>query len=530
MKKAVSVQQFIADTKVDSVVDEIRKVLMAKEKTKTGKEQMPAFSDLISTDEAGNEYQHVNYVQEGGGVLGVGLVGYTYVLEKLGIKFIKLAGTSAGAINTMMLAAADRKNYAAEEAAQQQPFATQSEIILYELLQYDLWNFVDGSRFGKFLISTAIKASANFRRMLGGLAGMVAVSIVTALLLGGIYTFGWFSQWLSVISVLKIISIAAFSSALLIMVVSIVAAVYLKKFSDSSFGINPGHSFRKWIADILSRNGITTNDDLDKKMNERCCNLKLRPEREAQHIPDDTSKITGPFLTIVASDITNQTKVEFPLMAGEYWKEPGKVNPADYVRASMSIPLFFEPFKVDVTEVLQRKNEDTAMKAFAGNQHTAEQKIVQFVDGGILSNFPINVFHNPNIEWARMPTLGVKLEDEKHQTGTDKPSRPKHRFLPFAGSIFSTIRFYYDRDFLKKNAVYETCIAHVDVEGFNWLDFGLNDVVKKKLFIQGALAARTFFLGSEVGGSFWADGKEMPFKAFDWETFKQERRRILMNK
>ena len=96
------------------------------------------------------------------------------------------------------------------------------------------------------------------------------------------------------------------------------------------------------------------------------------------------------------------------------------------------------------------------------------------------------------------------------------------------GSIFSTIRFYYDRDFLKKNAIYETCIAHVDVEGFNWLDFGLDDTVKKKLFIQGVLAARTFFLGSEVGGNYWADGKEIPFKAFDWETFKQERRRVLI--
>jgi NTE family protein len=529
MKKTISVQQFIADTKVDNVVDEIRTALISKERVISGKERMPSFSDLISTDEAGNEYQHVNYVQEGGGVLGVGLVGYTYVLEKLGIKFIKLAGTSAGAINTMMLAAVDRKNYAMEEATQGQPFTTQSEIILHELLQYNLWNFVDGSRFGKLLINTAIKASNNFKKVLVGLSVMAAVSIISALLLGAIYIFEWFSNWLSIIKVLKIISIAAFASAFLIVIVSIVAAIYLKKFKDSSFGINPGNAFRKWIADILERNGITTNDELDRKMDDRCCNLQLRPEREAQQIPGDTPKITGPFLTIVASDITNQTKVEFPLMSAEYYKEPGKVNPADYVRASMSIPLFFEPFKLDVTEVLQRKNEDTYMKAFACNQHTVEKKIVQFVDGGILSNFPINVFHNPTIEWARMPTLGVKLEDEKHETENKKPSKPKRSFLPFVGSIFSTIRFYYDRDFLKKNVIYETCIAHVDVEGFNWLDFGLNDVVKKKLFIQGALAARTFFLGSEIGGSFWVDGKEMPFKAFDWETFKQERRRVLMN-
>jgi len=59
------------------------------------------FSDV--EDANGNQY--VDLVQEGGGVLGIGLVGYTYVLENAGIRFFSLAGTSAGAINTMMLAA-----------------------------------------------------------------------------------------------------------------------------------------------------------------------------------------------------------------------------------------------------------------------------------------------------------------------------------------------------------------------------------------------------------------------------------------
>ena len=37
-------------------------------------------------------------------MLGVGLLGYTYVLEKAGIRFIGLGGTSAGAINTILMA------------------------------------------------------------------------------------------------------------------------------------------------------------------------------------------------------------------------------------------------------------------------------------------------------------------------------------------------------------------------------------------------------------------------------------------
>ena len=41
------------------------------------------YSDIY--DEAGRQY--VNFVQEGGGVLGLALVGYTYVLEEMGIRF-----------------------------------------------------------------------------------------------------------------------------------------------------------------------------------------------------------------------------------------------------------------------------------------------------------------------------------------------------------------------------------------------------------------------------------------------------------
>lgn len=38
-------------------------------------------------------------------MLGVGLLGYTYILEMAGIRFVGLGGTSAGAINTMLIAA-----------------------------------------------------------------------------------------------------------------------------------------------------------------------------------------------------------------------------------------------------------------------------------------------------------------------------------------------------------------------------------------------------------------------------------------
>ena len=53
---------------------------------------------------AGNQY--VDLVMEGGGVLGIALVGYTYVLEQAGLRFLGIAGTSAGAINAAYFAGA----------------------------------------------------------------------------------------------------------------------------------------------------------------------------------------------------------------------------------------------------------------------------------------------------------------------------------------------------------------------------------------------------------------------------------------
>ena len=45
----------------------------------------------------------VDLVQQGGTMLGIGLLGYTYIMEKAGVRFRSMAGTSAGAINTLLV-------------------------------------------------------------------------------------------------------------------------------------------------------------------------------------------------------------------------------------------------------------------------------------------------------------------------------------------------------------------------------------------------------------------------------------------
>ena len=79
-------------------------------------------------------HQYVDLVQEGGGVLGIALVGYTYALEEMGIRFYNLGGTSAGAINTAFLAAAATPN------------EKRSEKIIPLLVNTNLMSFIDGGR------------------------------------------------------------------------------------------------------------------------------------------------------------------------------------------------------------------------------------------------------------------------------------------------------------------------------------------------------------------------------------------------
>ena len=95
-KQPITIEDFLQQSGANQVVAELKTYF---------KDKPLMISDV--TDKAGHQY--VDLVQEGGGVLGVALVGYTYVLEKMGIRFFSLAGTSAGSINAMLMACTGNK-------------------------------------------------------------------------------------------------------------------------------------------------------------------------------------------------------------------------------------------------------------------------------------------------------------------------------------------------------------------------------------------------------------------------------------
>ena len=89
-----------------------------------------------------------------------------------------------------------------------------------------------------------------------------------------------------------------------------------------------------------------------------------------------------------------------------------QLHPAGFVRASMSIPVFFESFLIDDIP------KSDAIRSAWTEFFSAEMPVpdsVRFVDGGMLSNFPINIFYNPKVIEPRLPSFGIDLDDSDPQ-------------------------------------------------------------------------------------------------------------------
>ncbi|MCB0822883.1 MAG: patatin-like phospholipase family protein [Bacteroidales bacterium] len=396
---------------------EVVKIIQGLAKDKINERQ---FSDVLDS----SNHQYVELVQEGGGVLGVALVGYTYVLEQMGLRFFSLAGTSAGSINAMMLAGMGNASLA------------KSEKIIDALVNKNLYDFVDGNKDSRDFIEALVEKAKRIK----------------------LIWKGW----------------------------QVIDEIY------DDLGLNPGDDFRNWLTGILNKNSVKTMADLEKHFGTRPADLKIREG------VDKTVDGLDPRLAIITADLTTETKVEFPRMSALYFADPNKVNPALFVRASMSIPYFFSPLIIkNLPSGAQAKTNWETMAGFYGSV----PKEARFVDGGIMSNFPIDVFHKKN-SIPRLPTFGVRLGiDRNKANAVDNP-------LNLFGAMFNSLRHLHDYDFILRNPDYKLLIQKIDIGEHDWLNFAISDDSKKDLFLRGARAAAEFL------------------RNFDWINYKDVRSKL----
>lgn len=569
--------------------------------------------------------QYIDLVQEGGGVHGIALTGFTYMLEKMGVSFMKMAGTSAGAINTMLLSCI----YTQREAAlldqdTTKYYETRSEKLLEYLAKKKLTDLVDGPPKWQKLLRRLFSGEVNFEPvkkytqwvLMGVKIFVISIALLflSSLLFiftrdesSFLYTGG---LWLATIGVILLLI------SLYFLYKNYRHISGLRRTVREGLGINPGGDFEKWLTTCMIENGIHTVQDLRNKLDkeERVMGYTYKPlilqtSRGSSLFEADTSgaieapsvlqeKIADPEISIssikrsyqknndqsrslfestnstpsvedqrafarrtenfmkergihkeiviVAADIMNEVKVEFPGMHQMYWGDDMSISPARYVRASMSIPIFFFPLKVayDDTQsstIIKEWNKYmNVQKTFKKNNDVA-----MFVDGGLLSNFPLNVFYNPEMPLPSRPTIGIKLEYEDETVPNDITTEKG-----LLGSLMSTMRFFYDRDFINKHNMYKKTVRSIDTGKVHWLNFSLSSEEQIELFFRGALAAAIFMgkvkrdsteltelkkhgKGLKVGDKTFSIFKKdddfktedllIPNITFDWERYKIDR-------
>ncbi len=465
----ITVDDFVNDGKVKACLDELH--------SKFGPE---GSSTLFVSDVLDNEgHQYVNLVQKGGGVLGVALVGYTYILEQMGIRFLRMAGTSAGAINTALMTVIGTKT------------ETKSLTILKNICDLNFFNLVDGHPFARWLIKNFI-THKNFEEKVKNWI-LLVIGIFIFLSAGNIIFLGLQHTYKPLAILTTLFFVLTGFYLLLLGAAGAYTASLLTRLKNAGFGINPGDYLYDWIYARLAENGVTTVKDLNAKATGDIPGLHLRVDNE-QGLTDLTGDVT-----FITSELVTQNKIEFPKMCNLF-REPetmDSLSPAGFIRASMSIPVFFESYFINdipcSSDNIKKYWEDTF-------NELDPPSTARFVDGGILSNFPINIFYNPKVIVPRLPSFGIDLDDSRPED-KDKHVQSWSLFGYF-GRMFNTIRNYYDKDFQLKNKVFSKGVGTIGLADFNWLNFFLSDDDKKQMFILGAQAATQFLIN------------------FNWEEYK----------
>lgn len=209
-------------------------------------------------------------------------------------------------------------------------------------------------------------------------------------------------------------------------------------------GVYEGKFLRDWLAAELEKLGVRTFADLKTT------------EPWAENLPPEQRYK----LVVIASDVTGGRLARLPWDYKRYGLNPDDQLVADAVRASMSIPFFYEPVRMD------------------GNV---------LVDGGMLSNFPIDLFDSTE-EW---PTFGIKLSA---QEDANMVANPIHNTYDFAKAILATLINAHDQMHIDDPCTSRRTIF-VETFKVKATDFDIGRETQTQLYESGKKAAKKFLDG-----------------------------------
>jgi NTE family protein len=182
-------------------------------------------------------------------------------------------------------------------------------------------------------------------------------------------------------------------------------------------------------------------------------------------------------LVAMTSDISEGRLRRLPWDYAAYGLDPARVKVVDAVRASMSIPFFYRPVKL---------------------RH-ADGRESWLVDGGMLSNFPVDVFDRPTGERPRWPTFGIKLS--ARPDATLGVAHAIHGPVSYAQAMLGTMTGFHDQMHLDDPSVLARTMF-VDSMKVKATDFDLGPAERDRLFENGRTAATAFLDGAD-GAPAW---------------------------
>jgi len=220
-------------------------------------------------------------------------------------------------------------------------------------------------------------------------------------------------------------------------------------------GIYEGDALERWIGERLAAKGVRTFGDLivDAETDDPRYRWKLQ---------------------VVVSDVSMHRLLVLPRDARVLGVEPDDMVVAEAVRASMSIPVFFEPKRV--------KDEGSL------TEHV-------LVDGGMLSNFPVWLFDAERE--PRWPTIGLLLvEGDTRQRvgpGVEPVGQIGHgpiALVSYVRALVQTLVEAHDRLYIDQADFART--IPIETLGVAATDFALPEEQRRALYESGRRAAEGF--------------------------------------
>ncbi len=214
-------------------------------------------------------------------------------------------------------------------------------------------------------------------------------------------------------------------------------------------GAYEGKYLRDWMRGVLRDLGVETFADLRR-----------------DDPGDDGDAHHQWSLVVTASDISRRRLVKLPWDYADYGLDPDEQLVADAVRASASIPFFYEPVQL------------------RGPRGTAT-----LVDGGLVSNYPISIFERLDAEPPRWPTIGVRL-DALNLTEEGSLDRVRGAAAMGVAVVATAIEACQAEHVLMPRNVARSITVTTD--GVSAIDFELSREEQLELRTAGAVAAEEF--------------------------------------